>query len=78
MGKIKWAGYVGFGLPLLVLLVAGLVLLLKKDKRSLHGDARFATGADLAKARHVQEDRPEHRGSAAMAASWCAWMASSS
>ena len=34
---------------LLVLLVAGLVLLLKKDKRSLHGDARFATGADLAK-----------------------------
>ena len=49
VGKIKWAGYVGFGLPLLVLLVAGLVLLLKKDKRSLHGDARFATGADLAK-----------------------------
>ena len=49
VGKIKWAGYVGFGLPLLVLLVAGLVLLLKKDKLSLHGDARFATGADLAK-----------------------------
>lgn len=33
--------------PDLVLL--DLVLLLKKDKRSLHGDARFATGADLAK-----------------------------
>lgn len=49
VGKIKWAGYVGFGLPLLVLLVTGLVLLLKKDKRSLHGDARFATGADLSK-----------------------------
>jgi len=49
VGKIKWAGYLGFGLPLLVLLVTGLVLLLKKDKRSLHGDARFATGADLSK-----------------------------
>ncbi|WP_191863647.1 type IV secretory system conjugative DNA transfer family protein [Stenotrophomonas sp. AS012628] len=49
VGKIKWAGYVGFGLPLLALLVTGLVLLLKKDKRSLHGDARFATGADLSK-----------------------------
>lgn len=49
VGKIKWAGYVGFGLPLLVLLVTGLVLLLKKDKRSLHGDARFATGADLSR-----------------------------
>lgn len=49
VGKIKWAGYVGFGLALLVLLVTGLVLLLKKDKRSLHGDARFATGADLSK-----------------------------
>jgi len=34
---------------LLVLVVTGLVLLLKKDKRSLHGDARFATGADLSK-----------------------------
>jgi len=49
VGKIRWAGYVGFGLPLLVLVVTGLVLLLKKDKRSLHGDARFATGADLAR-----------------------------
>lgn len=49
VGKIKWAGYLGFGLPLLVLAIVGLVLLLKKDKRSLHGDARFATSADLAK-----------------------------
>nr|WP_249341906.1 type IV secretory system conjugative DNA transfer family protein [Stenotrophomonas maltophilia] len=49
VGKIKWASYVGFGLPLLVLVVTGLVLLLKKDKRSLHGDARFATGADLSR-----------------------------
>lgn len=49
VGKIRSAGYLGFGLPLLIVLVGSLVWLLKKEKKSLHGDARFATGADLAK-----------------------------
>ncbi|KMM76411.1 type IV secretory system conjugative DNA transfer family protein [Xanthomonas sp. LMG 8992] len=48
VGKIKWAGYLGFGLPgLLALLI--LVLMFKPPKRSLHGDARFAGAADLSK-----------------------------
>jgi type IV secretion system protein VirD4 len=47
VGKIKVAGYVGFGLPLLAW-VALLVLVLKPQKKSLHGDARFANGGDLA------------------------------
>lgn len=48
-GKIKLAGAVGFGLPLLawVLLV---LPLLRRRRASLHGDASFATLADLRKA----------------------------
>ncbi|RRU11446.1 type IV secretory system conjugative DNA transfer family protein [Stenotrophomonas sp. 278] len=46
--KIKLAGVLGFGLPLLVLLVV-LFLMFKPKKKSIHGDARFATAADLAK-----------------------------
>ncbi len=48
VGKIKWAGYLGFGLPGLVALLI-LVLMFKPVKRSLHGDARFAGAADLSK-----------------------------
>lgn len=48
-GKIKMAGMFGFGIPALA--YAGLlVLLFKQARRSAHGDARFATRADLAKA----------------------------
>lgn len=48
VGKIKVGGYVGFGLPLLGYF-ALLVLILKPAKKSMHGDARFARGSDLAK-----------------------------
>ena len=48
VGKIKLAGYVGFGVPLAASLVL-LVLLLKPAKKGMHGDARFATAGDLAK-----------------------------
>jgi type IV secretion system protein VirD4 len=44
--KIRWAGYLGFGLPLLAYAWA-LVKLLKRKTPDLHGDARFATAADL-------------------------------
>ncbi len=47
-GKIRTAGYIGFGLPSLAYL-ALLVLLLKPPRKSLHGDARFANVGDLAK-----------------------------
>jgi type IV secretion system protein VirD4 len=47
-GRIRMAGYVGFGLPLLAC-VALLVLILKPSKKSLHGNARFANSGDLAK-----------------------------
>lgn len=46
--KIKLAGVLGFGLPLLVLLVV-LFFMFKPKKKSIHGDARFASAADLAK-----------------------------
>jgi type IV secretion system protein VirD4 len=46
--RIRMAGYVGFGLPLLAC-IALLVLILKPSKRSLHGNARFANAGDLAK-----------------------------
>lgn len=46
--KIKLAGVLGFGLPLLVLLVV-LFFMFKPKKKSIHGDARFATAADLAR-----------------------------
>lgn len=48
-GRIKWAGCLGFSMPLLALLGMGSWLILKPDKRSLHGDARFATAADLSR-----------------------------
>ncbi|MEJ7745550.1 MAG: type IV secretory system conjugative DNA transfer family protein [Luteimonas sp.] len=48
-GKIKAGGIIGFGLPLLGY-VGLLFLLFKPARRSAHGDARFATRADLAKA----------------------------
>src|SRR3546814_18082142 len=47
-GRIRMAGYLGFGLPL----PAGallLVLILKPTKKSLHGNARFANAGDLAR-----------------------------
>lgn len=47
VGKIKAAGYVGFGAPSLAYL--GLVfLMLRPAKKSIHGDARFANARDLA------------------------------
>jgi type IV secretion system protein VirD4 len=48
VGRIKLAGYVGFGAPL----AAGLALLvplLRAPRKALHGDARFANGTDLAR-----------------------------
>ena len=46
--RIRTAGYIGFGLPSLAYL-ALLVLILKPARKSLHGDARFANAADLAR-----------------------------
>ncbi|MCC7634838.1 type IV secretory system conjugative DNA transfer family protein [Stenotrophomonas rhizophila] len=46
--KIKLAGVLGFGLPLLLYLVV-MFLMFRPKKTSLHGDARFAQAADLAK-----------------------------
>ncbi len=46
--KIKIAGVLGFGLPLLLCLVV-LFFMFKPKKKSIHGDARFASAADLAK-----------------------------
>jgi type IV secretion system protein VirD4 len=47
--KIKLAGVLGFGMPLLVCLVV-LFFMFKPKKKSIHGDARFATSTDLANA----------------------------
>lgn len=47
-GRIKAAGWVGFGLPSLAGL-ALLALVLKPSRASLHGDARFASPRDLAR-----------------------------
>lgn len=47
--KIKIGGYIGFGL-VAVLYLLGLFLILKPKRQALHGDARFATAADLSKA----------------------------
>jgi type IV secretion system protein VirD4 len=47
-GKIKAAGAMGFGLPLMLWLLA-LYLVAKPKKQSMHGDARFANTADLSK-----------------------------
>jgi len=46
--RIKLGGFVGFGLPIAAWL-ALLVIMLRPNQPSLHGEARFATGADLAK-----------------------------
>ncbi|WP_211327765.1 type IV secretory system conjugative DNA transfer family protein, partial [Solilutibacter pythonis] len=46
--KVKWAGYIGFGVPLLLWLML-LVPALKPGKKGIHGDARFAKGGDVAK-----------------------------
>jgi type IV secretion system protein VirD4 len=48
VGKIKLAGYVGFGVPAAACLIP-LVWLLKPAKKGIHGDARFATVGDLTK-----------------------------
>ena len=48
-GTIRFAGYAGFGLPLLVWIVAA-VWLLKPRAKAFHGEARFASRADLARA----------------------------
>ncbi|MEP6634746.1 MAG: type IV secretory system conjugative DNA transfer family protein, partial [Luteimonas sp.] len=49
VGKIKAAGVIGFGLPVLTW-ITSVFFVLKPKAKSLHGDARFATRADLAKA----------------------------
>ncbi|BBJ94995.1 type IV secretory system conjugative DNA transfer family protein [Xanthomonas campestris pv. campestris] len=46
--KIKLAGAIGFGVPLLAW-IALLIPLFKPKAAALHGDARFASGSDLAK-----------------------------
>jgi type IV secretion system protein VirD4 len=55
--KIRWAGGLGFGLPLLLWLFA-VFALFKSREPSFHGDARFATRADLKKA-GLLGDAPE-------------------
>ncbi|GGY27205.1 hypothetical protein GCM10008098_20340 [Rhodanobacter panaciterrae] len=47
-GRIKASGYIGFGLPALLWLLA-LYFMARKKKPSIHGDARFAHGGDLSK-----------------------------
>jgi type IV secretion system protein VirD4 len=48
-GKIKSAGVLGFGLPLLLWLLL-MIPLSRRKSESLHGDARFADASDLRKA----------------------------
>jgi type IV secretion system protein VirD4 len=48
LGRVKAAGYIGFGLPALLWLLA-LYFMARKKKPSIHGDARFAHGGDLSK-----------------------------
>lgn len=52
-GKIKAAGWIGFGL-VLVLYVLAIALMFRPEKRSLHGDARFANASDLNKHNMLQ------------------------
>ena len=47
-GRIRLAGGIGFGLPLLVASVPAF-LLLRPRRRSLHGRARFANAVELAR-----------------------------
>jgi len=46
IGRLHWAGYLGFGLPVLLWL-ASLYPLSRRKKPSMHGDARFARRSDL-------------------------------
>ena len=55
--RIKAAGAIGFGLPLLVGLPF-LVIALRPGQRSTHGDARFASAGDLA-AKGLLKDTPD-------------------
>lgn len=48
VSKIKWGGYLGFGVPGAAWLALTVLILKPKDK-SLHGQARFAGRSDLAK-----------------------------
>jgi len=57
VGKIKLAGYVGFGIPLLLWLML-LVLMFKPRASAFHGDASFAGRRGLKKA-GLLEDSPE-------------------
>jgi type IV secretion system protein VirD4 len=54
-GKIRLAGAIGFGLPLLIWLCL-LYPLLKPRRQALHGDARFASRTDLARANLLDDD----------------------
>ncbi len=47
-GRVRLAGWVGFGLPAL-LATAPLYLVLRPARQALHGDARFARGRELAR-----------------------------
>ena len=53
--RIKVSGVIGFGLPI-VLWLPALIPLLKRKARSIHGDARFARRADLARAGLFKDD----------------------
>ncbi|ULU26915.1 type IV secretory system conjugative DNA transfer family protein [Dyella terrae] len=48
VGRLRWAGYLGFGVPVLLWLVS-LYPLSRRKKQAMHGDARFAHGGDLRK-----------------------------
>jgi type IV secretion system protein VirD4 len=48
VGKIKASGAIGFGLPLMLWLLA-IYFIAKPKKQSMHGDARFANSGDLGK-----------------------------
>ena len=49
-GRIKLAGYIGLGVPLLAWITLVYLIVTRSDKPSIHGDARFAHGGDLRKA----------------------------
>jgi type IV secretion system protein VirD4 len=48
LGRVKAGGYIGFGLPALLWLMA-LYFLARRKKPSIHGDARFAHAGDLSR-----------------------------
>ncbi|HEV2681058.1 MAG TPA: type IV secretory system conjugative DNA transfer family protein [Rhodanobacter sp.] len=48
LGRVKAGGYIGFGLPVLLWLLA-MYFLARKKKPSIHGDARFAHAGDLSR-----------------------------